>query len=93
VEDNEAATAVAKAERQALHDKLEQLANRHVSTTRVAEMLQRLDQVWAHLTVENRARMLRAAIVDVRLHRQDSQFDVKFAPFLLGRGEQRDAVA
>ncbi len=93
VEDNEAATAVAKRERLALDEQLDQLAVKQVSATQVAKMLQRLDQVWSHLTPENRARVVRAAITDVKLNRLDSNFDITFPPFLASRGENRHAIA
>lgn len=90
--DNEAATAVARAARDAVAEQLEELSSKRVSATHVAEMLQRLELVWSHLTPENRARLARAAIIKVTLNRTDSNFDVTFAPFLARGGERRYAI-
>lgn len=90
VEDNDAATAAAEAERRALDERLERLSHQRDTRASVAEALQRIEEVWAVLTVENRARLLRAAIDEVKVNVKDGGFDVTFAPFLTrNEGDRR----
>lgn len=82
LEDNDAAAAVARSERQALDERIDRLAKEHATRAAVAEALGRLEEVWALLTIENRARLLRAAIDEIAVDRDGGSFHVTFASFL-----------
>ena len=80
--DNDAAMATARAERGTLEERLGRLASELETRAAVARSLERLDEVWELLSIENRARVVRSAVDQVTVDAANGGYQIRLASFL-----------